>query len=175
MGGASALSSTALSLRHSVHPPPAFRSTLRAEGRQFCQPFAILLRRTGYRGQVHHQLSPSARFGLKNRDECASLDPIIDRVVPDMKPPATAANLCRRCLFRAASGRCLNPTLRSGRCGDWIWYVRGGRRHRRRYTRPRDPRSTAQRRLRARFKAASRSYSRSLTQSQREACIARRG
>jgi hypothetical protein len=111
-------------------------------------------------------------FWLQSRDVWASLAPRTYRVVPDMKRSAKTWHQCRHCPFRAPSGRCLNPTLRSGKCGDWIWYFRGGRQVRRRYARPKDPRTPAQLRCRARLKAASRKYSRSLTQAQREACIA---
>src|ERR1017187_5808954 len=89
-----------------------------------------------------------------------------------MKRLAKARHQCRRCPLRAPSGRCLNPVLRSGRCGDWIWYLRGGKQCRRPYVCPKDPRTPAQLGRRARFKAASRKYSRSLTQEQRDACIA---
>src|ERR1039457_3238881 len=61
-----------------------------------------------------------------------------------MKRLAKANHQCRRCPLRAPSGRYLNPTLRSGRCRDWIWYMRGGKQCRRRYTRPRDPGTLAQ-------------------------------
>ena len=79
---------------------------------------------------------------------------------------------CRDCRFRAPSGACLDPVLASGRCGDWVWYVRGGKQHRRHYVKPRDPRSSKQRRGRARFRAASSKYSQILTEDQRHACIA---
>jgi hypothetical protein len=103
---------------------------------------------------------------------CPSVAQGTYRVVPPMKRPAKARHQCRRCPLRAPSGRCLNTVLRSGRCGDWIWYMRGGQQCRRRYACPKDPRTPAQLRRRARLKAASRSYSRSLTEEQREACIA---
>jgi hypothetical protein len=83
---------------------------------------------------------------------------------------------CRNCRFRSPSGACLDPVLekgqKSGRCGDWIWYVRGSQRVRRPYAKPNDPRTRKQRRWRARFAAASRKYSHSLTDEQQDACIA---
>jgi len=89
-----------------------------------------------------------------------------------MKRSAKATHKCRRCPLRGPSGRCLNPVLRSGKCGDWIWYVRGGKQHRRRYARPKDPCTLAQLLCRTRFRTASRRYSRSLTEEERAACIA---
>ena len=89
-----------------------------------------------------------------------------------MKRPAKARHQCRGCPLRGPRGRCLNPTLRSGRCGDWVWYMRGGKQCRRHYARPKDPRTLAQLLCRVRLKTASRRYSRMLTQEEREACIA---
>ena len=74
--------------------------------------------------------------------------------------------------FCAPSGRCLDRTLKSGRCGDWIWFVRHGKLVRRLYVRPHDPRTPAQLRSRARLSAASEKYSHSLTEKQHNACIA---
>jgi len=79
---------------------------------------------------------------------------------------------CRRCPFRAASGRCLSPGRRSGRCGDWVWYMRHGKQWRRLYVKPKDPRTSGQLHWRDRFGAASKKYSHSLTDEQRHACIA---
>ena len=79
---------------------------------------------------------------------------------------------CRGCPFRAPSGRCLDPRIKSGRCGDWVWYLRGNRQFRRLYVKPQDPRTPKQLHWRARFGAASKKYSPSLTQEQREAFIA---
>ena len=50
--------------------------------------------------------------------------------------------------------------------------MRGGKQCRRRYTCPKDPRTPAQLDRRARLKAASRKYSRVLTEEDRQACIA---
>ena len=80
--------------------------------------------------------------------------------------------VCRRCPFCAPSGRCLERTIKSGRCGDWIWFVHRGKQIRRLYLRPRDPRTPAQLRSRARLSAASRKYCCFLTEKQQNACIA---
>ena len=79
---------------------------------------------------------------------------------------------CRRCPFCAPTGECLDPAIKSGRCGDWVWYLRGSKQCRRGWTRPRDPRAPGQLYWRARLSAASRKYSQSLTDKQHEACIA---
>src|ERR1035437_10224070 len=89
-----------------------------------------------------------------------------------MKRLAKATHRCRRCPLRAPSGRCLNPARKSGRCGDWIWYMRDNKQCRRRYTRPKDPGTLAQLLCRARLGAVSRRYSRSLTDEEHDACIA---
>ena len=82
-------------------------------------------------------------------------------------------NWCRRCRFRAPSGQCLDTTLRSGRCGDWVYYLlRGNKQFRRRWVRPKDPRTPAQLQSRARLRIASRHYSSRLTDEERDACIA---
>ena len=103
---------------------------------------------------------------------CPSLAQGTYRVVPHMKRPAKARHECRRCPLRPPSGRCLNPAFKSGRCGDWIWYMRGGKQCRRRYTRPKDPGTLAQLLCRARLSTSSRRYGRSLTDKERAACIA---
>jgi hypothetical protein len=82
-------------------------------------------------------------------------------------------NWCRRCRFCAPSGRCLDTTLRSGRCGDWLFYVLPGNKLCcRRWVRPKDPRIPAQLHNRVRFGAASHKYSAALTEQERKACIA---
>jgi hypothetical protein len=81
-------------------------------------------------------------------------------------------NCCRRCPFREASGRCLDTTIRSGRCGDWVYYLLPGNKQcRRRWVRPKDPRTHVQVRNRARLAAASRKYSSALTDQERDARI----
>jgi hypothetical protein len=87
-------------------------------------------------------------------------------------PKVSHGRRCPRCPFYAPSGKCRNTTLRSGRCGDWIWYVRNGKQFRRLWTRPRDPRTPLQLYWRARLSAASKRYSQGLTGGQRDGCIA---
>ena len=88
-----------------------------------------------------------------------------------MKRTAKPKHKCHPCPFRAPSGRCLDRRLKSGRCGDWIWYMRGGKQCRRSYARPKDPRTLAQMHSRGRLSAASSLYSQALADEQRDACI----
>ena len=79
---------------------------------------------------------------------------------------------CRDCpAYRPPAG-CLDRRIRSGRCGDWIYYLRGTKQFRRLDVTPRDPRTPVQLGYRARLAAASRQYSDSLTQEQIRSCIA---
>ena len=87
-------------------------------------------------------------------------------------PKVSRVRRCPRCPFYAPSGKCLNPTRRSGRCGDWVYYWRNGKQFRRLWVRPRDPRTPRQLLCRARVGGASKGYSQGLTDSQRAACIA---
>jgi hypothetical protein len=87
-------------------------------------------------------------------------------------PKVSAGRCCLRCPFYAPSGKCLDKTIRSGRCGDWIWYVRNGKQFRRLWSRPRDPRTPRQVRWRALLAAASKRYSQGLPDGQQDACIA---
>jgi hypothetical protein len=81
-------------------------------------------------------------------------------------------NWCRRCPFSAPGGRCLDTTIRSGRCGDWVFYLLpGGKQCRRRWVRPKDPRTPAQVQHRTRLAAASRRYSSGLSEQERDARI----
>ena len=61
--------------------------------------------------------------------------------------------------------------LLSGRFGDWVYFVRNGQQHRRRYVRPADRRTPAQLRCRARLAAAAKYWSHSpeVTEQEREA------
>ena len=61
---------------------------------------------------------------------------------------------------------------KSGKWGKYIYYMRNGKQCRRRYTKPRDPRTPEQLRLRAAFGAASKAYSWALTEEQRQECRA---
>jgi hypothetical protein len=80
--------------------------------------------------------------------------------------------LCLGCPFLAPSGKCLDTRLKSGRCGDWIFYVWGGKQFRHLDVKPHDPRTPSQRCCRNRLTGASRRYSRSLSEAERAACIA---
>ncbi len=53
----------------------------------------------------------------------------------------------------------LSGPPRSGRSGEWVYYMRGNKQCRRRYVRPRDPRTPAQLRVRKSFGAASKAWS----------------
>ena len=79
---------------------------------------------------------------------------------------------CLGCPFCAPSGKCLDPRRRSGRCGDWVFYVLHGKQLRRLDVKPRDPRTPSQVYWRQRLAAASRSYSAALSDAEQNACIA---
>jgi hypothetical protein len=79
---------------------------------------------------------------------------------------------CRQCPFRGPWGECRDEALKSGRCGDWVWYMRGGKQCRRLWGKPKDPQTRGQRYWRALLGAASKKYSQSLTDEQQDACIA---
>jgi hypothetical protein len=79
---------------------------------------------------------------------------------------------CHECPFCDASGKCLDAAIKSGRCGDWVWYTVGGKQLRRLWVKPRDPGSPSQRRWRTLLGAASKKYSEALTDKQQDACIA---
>ena len=79
---------------------------------------------------------------------------------------------CRDCRFCGPSKRCLDPVIKSGRCGDWVWYLRGSKQCRRRYAWPKDPRTVAQLLNRGRFRTSSKRYHRVLTGEQQDAYIA---
>ena len=88
------------------------------------------------------------------------------------KRPRSRRPRCRDCPFRAPSGKCVDRTIKSGRCGDWVWYLRGRKQWRHLYVKPKNPRTPRQQHWRARFGAASKKYSHSLTDEQQDACIA---
>jgi hypothetical protein len=87
-------------------------------------------------------------------------------------PKVSRVRRCPGCQFYAPSGKCLNTTRRSGRCGDWVWYMRNGKQFRRLWSLPRDPRPPLQLQCRARLGAASKRYSQGLTGGRQEAGIA---
>jgi hypothetical protein len=66
-----------------------------------------------------------------------------------------------------------NPEIpKSGRGGEWVYYMRGRTQCRRRYVKPRDPRTAKQLAARARLGASSKEWSQgqALTESDRAAC-----
>jgi len=87
-------------------------------------------------------------------------------------PKVSQGRRCPRCPFYAPSGKCLDTTRPSGRCGDWIYYWRNGKQIRRLWSRPRGPRTPLQLYWRARLGAASKRYSQGLTGGQQDAGIA---
>ncbi len=88
-------------------------------------------------------------------------------------PGIAPAGFCSRCPFCGPAGECLDGiAFKSGRCGDWVWYVWNGHQWRRRWVKGFDPKTTKQRARRARLAAASKAYNEVLTEEQRVACIA---
>jgi hypothetical protein len=86
------------------------------------------------------------------------------RASQEPRPPKAARRRrCLGCPFCAPSGKCLDPRPRSGRCGDWVFYLRHGKQFRRLDVKPRDPRTPSQRYWRERLAAASQRYSAALT------------
>ena len=79
---------------------------------------------------------------------------------------------CRRCSLCAPSGKCLDTAIKSGRCGDWVWYVRNSKQQKRLWRKPKDSRTPKQLHWRTLLATASRKYSQSLTDEQQDACIA---
>jgi hypothetical protein len=88
------------------------------------------------------------------------------------RPNALRGRRCLRCPFCAPSGACLDTRIKSGRCGEWVFYLLHGKQLRRIWRKPRDPQTPSQLCWRARLDAASRKYSAALTLEQRDACIA---
>jgi hypothetical protein len=87
-------------------------------------------------------------------------------------PKMSRVRRCPRCPFYAPSGKCLDTTRRSGRCGDWVYYWRNGKQIRRLWSRPHDPRTPLQLFWPARLGAASKRYSQGLTGGQQDGWIA---
>ena len=79
---------------------------------------------------------------------------------------------CRGCPLRTPSGACRDDVIKSGRCGDWVWYVVRSKQRRRLWAKPNNPRTPSQQHWRKQFGAASKKYSQSLTEEQQDACIA---
>ncbi len=90
-----------------------------------------------------------------------------------MAPGIVPGGFCGRCVFCGPGGECRDGTAcKSGRCGDWVWYVRNGHQWRRRWLKGFDPKTAKQRAQRARLAAASKAYNEVLTEAERRACIA---
>ncbi len=90
-----------------------------------------------------------------------------------LAPGIVPGGFCSRCALCGPAGECLDGIARkSGRCGDWVWYVRNGHQWRRRWVKGVGPKTARQRAWRARLAAASKAYNEVLTEEQRKACIA---
>jgi len=89
-----------------------------------------------------------------------------------LAPGVVPGGWCSRCLVCGPAGECFHPAVKSGRCGDWVWYVWKGHQWRRRWLKPYDPKTPKQVYWRARLAAASKAYGEGLTQEQRRVCIA---
>jgi hypothetical protein len=89
-----------------------------------------------------------------------------------LAPGIVPGGWCCRCPLCGRSGECFSSGVKSGRCGDWVWYVWKGYQWRRRWVKPYDPKTAKQRAWRAHLAAASQAYSEELTDEQRHACIA---
>ena len=87
-------------------------------------------------------------------------------------PGIVPGGWCSRCPLCGRAGECFDTALKSGRCGDWVWYVWKGFRWRRRWLKGFDPKTAKQRAWRAHLAAASKAYNELLTEEQRQACIA---
>jgi hypothetical protein len=79
--------------------------------------------------------------------------------MPKAKGGSPAAGSPSRNGSNGKSGCGPVDVLRSGRWGQWVYYVRGVKQCRRRYVRPKDPRTPAQLRCRARLAAAAKAFS----------------
>ena len=88
-------------------------------------------------------------------------------------PGIVPGGWCSRCAWCGPAGECLDGiAFKSGRCGNWVWYVRNGHQWRRRWVKGFDPKTARQRAWRARLAATSQAYDEVLTEEQRKACIA---
>jgi len=100
------------------------------------------------------------------------------RASEEPRPPKAACRRkvrrrrCLGCPFCAPSGKCRDPRPRSGRCGDWVFYLRHGKQFRRLGVKPHDARTPSQRYWRGRLAAASQRYSAALTEAEQDACTA---
>jgi hypothetical protein len=90
-----------------------------------------------------------------------------------LAPGIVPGGCCSRCALCGPAGECYDGTaLKSGRCGDWVWYVWHGQQWRRRWFKPFDPKTDRQRTWRGRLTVASKAYNETLTDEQQDACIA---
>jgi hypothetical protein len=89
-----------------------------------------------------------------------------------LAPGIVPGGWCSRCPLCGLSGECFDPAVKSGRCGDWVWYVRNDHQWRRRWLKGFDPKTAKQLAWRAHLAAASKAYNELLTDEQRKACIA---
>jgi hypothetical protein len=89
-----------------------------------------------------------------------------------LAPGVVPGGWCSRCRKCGPNGECHDSAVKSGRCGDWVWYVWKGHQWRRRWLKPYDPKTPKQVYWRALFAAASKAYSGELTEEQQDACIA---
>jgi hypothetical protein len=89
-----------------------------------------------------------------------------------LAPGIVPGGWCSRCPKCGPAGECIESAIKSGRCGDWVWYVRGGHQWRRRWVKGFDPKTPKQVYWRARLAAASQAYNEALTDEQLAACIA---
>jgi hypothetical protein len=90
-----------------------------------------------------------------------------------LAPGIVPGGRCSRCALCGPAGECRDGTaVKSGRCGDWVWYERAGHQWRRRWLKPFDPKTAKQRTWRAHLAAASKAYNELLTEEQQDACIA---
>lgn len=88
-----------------------------------------------------------------------------------LAPGIVPGGWCSHCPLCGPAGECFDPALKSGRCGDWVWYVSRGHQWRRRWLKPYDPKTAQQLDWRAHLAAASKAYNEVLTEAQRAACI----
>lgn len=89
-----------------------------------------------------------------------------------LAPGIVPGGWCSRCALCGPAGECLDTVVKSGRCGDWVWYVRNGHQWRRRWLKGIDPKTAKQLAWRAHLAAASKAYNEVLTDEQQDACIA---
>ncbi len=88
---------------------------------------------------------------------------------PAWKRKLLRRTTCRDCPLRRPGGGCRDSGLWSGRCGDYVWFVRRGKQLRRVWVKPRDPRTGRQRICRARLGVVSAFYSVRLTDAEQDA------